>query len=125
MIGCVVLTHGDLCFGLKNTLEGMMGKQEGFSAVSNLGAGKDQICSRLKKTINRSEFKEGVLIFVDLSGSSCWQIARNIASQDRNVAVLTGVNLPMLVKFFSKREMLPFEKLVSTVKQEGEKGIKS
>ena len=125
MIGCVILTHGDLCFGLKNTLEGMIGKQEGVLVISNLGAGKDQLRSKLKKAVTDQMFGEGVVIFVDLFGSSCWQIAKNIASQDQNVAVLTGVNLPMLVKFFSKRETLPFEKLVFLVKEEGEKGIRS
>jgi mannose/fructose/sorbose-specific phosphotransferase system IIA component len=125
MIGCVILTHGDLCFGLKNTLEGMMGKQEGLLVISNLGVGKDQICVELKKAVNEDRFKEGVVIFVDLSGSSCWQIAKSIASEDQNVAVLCGVNLPMLIKFFSKRKTIPFEKLVTLVKEEGEKGIRS
>jgi PTS system mannose-specific IIA component len=126
MVGCVILTHGDLCFGLKNTLEGMMGKQEGLFVVSNLGVGKDQLCSRLKKAITDQRCGEEMVIFVDLFGSSCWQMATKVASQDqKKVAVVAGVNLPMLVKFFSKRGTLPFEKLVSLVKEEGEKGIRS
>ena len=125
MVGCVILTHGDLCFGLKNTLEQMMGKQEGLLAISNLGVGNDQIGSKLRKIVNEDRFKEGMVIFVDLFGSSCWQISRMVASEDRNVAVLSGVNLPMLVKFFSKREALPFEELVSSVQEGGERGIRS
>jgi PTS system mannose-specific IIA component len=125
MIGCIILTHGDLCFGLKNTLEGMMGKQDGFLVISNMGLGKDQLSSKLQKAINEERFKEGVAIFVDLFGSSCWQISKDVASQNKNVAVVAGVNLPMLVKFFGKRETLPFEKLVSLVKEEGGKGIRS
>jgi len=125
MIGCVILTHGDLCFGLKNTLEGMMGKQEGLLVISNLGLGKDQLSSKLKKVITEERFKEGAVIFVDLFGSSCWQISKDVASQNKNVAVVAGVNLPMLVKFFGKRETLSFEKLVSLVKEEGGKGIRS
>jgi PTS system mannose-specific IIA component len=125
MIGCVILTHGDLAFALKNTLEGMMGKQEGFLVISNLGLGKDQLSSELKKAINEKKFKEGVVIFVDLFGSSCWKLSKEIVPQGKNVAVVCGVNLPMLVKFFAKRESLSFEKLVSLVKEEGEKGIRS
>ena len=125
MIGCVILTHGDLGFGLKNTLEGMMGKQEGLLVISNLGVEKDQLCSKLKKAIDDQMFGDGVVIFVDLFGSSCWQVAKNVASQDQNVAVVCGVNLPMLVKFFAKRNTLPFEKIVSLVKEEGGKGIRS
>jgi PTS system mannose-specific IIA component len=125
MIGCVILTHGDLCFGLKNTLEQMMGKQEGLLAISNLGVGKDQIGSKLKKAAREDRFKEGLAIFVDLFGSSCWQISEMVAADDRNVSVLSGVNLPMLVKFFSKRKTLPFEELISLVKEGGKKGIRS
>jgi mannose/fructose/sorbose-specific phosphotransferase system IIA component len=125
MIGCIILTHGDLCFGLKDTLEGMIGKQEGLLVISNLGLGKNQLSSKLKKAINEERFEEGVVIFVDLFGSSCWQTAKSVAPQDQNVAVLSGVNLPMLVKFFGKREAIPFEKLVSLVKEGGEKGIRS
>lgn len=125
MIGCVILTHGDLASALKNTLEGMMGKQEGLLVISNRGMGEDQIGSKLKKAINEERFKEGVVIFVDLFGSSCWRISKDMASSDTNVAVVCGVNLPMLVKFFAKRGTLPFEKLVSLVKEGGEKGIRS
>ena len=93
--------------------------------ISNLGVGKDQIRLKLKKAITDETFGEGAVIFVDLFGSSCWQIAKNIAPQDQNVAVVCGVNLPMLVKFFSKRKTFPFEKLISLVKEEGGKGIRS
>lgn len=102
-----------------------MGKQDGFLVISNLGLGKDQLCSKLKKAITEERFKQGVVIFVDLFGSSCWQISKDVASGNKNVAVVTGVNLPMLVKFFGKRESLPFEKLVSLVKEGGGKGIRS
>jgi mannose/fructose/sorbose-specific phosphotransferase system IIA component len=125
MIGCVILTHGDLASAFKNTVEGMMGKQEGFLVISNRGAGEDRLLSKLKRAINEERFKEGMVIFVDLFGSSCWRISKDIVSPDKNVAVVCGVNLPMLVKFFAKRESLPFEKLVSLVKEEGEKGIRS
>lgn len=125
MIGCIILTHGALCFGLKNTLEAMMGKQEGLFVFSNLGVGKDQVLSKLKKAVTDEMCNEGVVIFVDLFGSSCWQMSKIIASQDQNVAVVCGVNLPMLVKFFSKRKTLSFEKLVSLVNEEGKKGIRS
>ncbi len=102
-----------------------MGKQEGLLAISNLGVGREQVHSKLEKAIDQHRFKEGVVIFVDLFGSSCWQVSKLVASPDQNVAVVCGVNLPMLVKFFSKRKTVPFEKLVSLVKEEGEKGIRS
>ncbi len=128
MIGCVILTHGDLCFGLKDTLEGIMGKQQGLSVLSNAGLGKEELTSALHQKINQKNF-DGAVIFVDMFGTSCWQTAKKVASKPSRdkgeIAVITGVNLPMLVKFFSLRGTLPLNQLVDLVKKEGEKGIKT
>jgi mannose/fructose-specific phosphotransferase system component IIA len=129
MIKCVILTHGDLCFALRDTLQGIMGKQEGLSVISNSGLGGEELTLALKKHLNEAADSEGVVIFVDMFGTSCWQTARKVATQAsgsrQRGAVITGVNLPMLVKFFSKRATLPIERLVPLVKQEGEKGIRA
>ena len=136
MIGCIILTHGDLGFGLQNTLEGIMGKQEGFSVLSNTGRGKEELFSALQKKVSEENYDQGVVIFVDMFGTSCWQTAKKVASgmlEDSNskpidqakIAVITGVNLPMLVKFFTLRESVPISQLVPLIKLEGEKGIRA
>ena len=129
MTGCVILTHGDLCFGLKNTLEGIMGKQKRLSVISNAGLGKEELISVLQKKIDQETSEDGVVIFIDMFGTSCWQTARRVASgmsgDKHKISVITGVNLPMLVKFFTLRESVPLSRLVFLVKQEGEKGIRT
>ncbi len=133
MISCIVLTHADLGFGLKNALEGMMGKQEAFSVISNTGKGKEDLIGTLQKEVEQNN-NDGVVIFVDMIGSSCWYTAKKVASGIRDglnskstnplgIAIITGVNLPMLVKFFSSRDSLSFSRLVVSIRQEGEKGI--
>ena len=129
MTGCVILTHGDLCLGLKDALEGIMGKQEGLSVISNAGLAKEELISTLKKKVDQDASEEGVVIFVDMFGTSCWQTAKKVASSmsgdQHKIAVITGVNLPMLVKFFSLRESIPISQLISLIKLEGEKGIRT
>lgn len=129
MVGCVILTHGDLCFGLRDTLEGIMGKQEGLSVMSNLGLGREELASALKKKVTDEGCAGGTVVFVDMFGTSCWQTAKKLASvsreNNRKIAVVTGVNLPMLVKFFASRESVPMKELVALIKQEGEKGIRT
>jgi mannose/fructose-specific phosphotransferase system component IIA len=129
MIRCVILTHGDLCFALRDTLEGIMGKQEGLSVISTSGLGRDELFSALTNEVNESSESDGVVIFVDMFGTSCWQTARKVAAEtgksSQKGAVITGVNLPMLVKFFGKRATLPFDQLIPLVKQEGERGIRT
>lgn len=129
MIKCIILTHGDLGSALKDTLEGIMGRQEGLSIVSNSGLGREELLSALKNKLNKEQDKDGVIIFVDMFGTSCWQTAKKVATEAGGhrgkSVVITGVNLPMLVKFFSRRQTLPMEQLVPLVKQEGEKGIRT
>ena len=134
MISCIILTHADLGSGLKNALEGIMGKQESFSVISNTGMGKERMILALRKEIEEHHTAGGVVIFVDMIGSSCWYTAQRVVSSFRSdpgtkpenrpkVAIVTGVNLPMLVKFFSSRESLSFDRLVPQIQKEGEKGI--
>ena len=136
MIGCIILTHGELGFGLQNTLEGIMGKQEGLSVISNTGLGKEELFSALQKKISQEIYDEGVVIFVDMFGTSCWQTAKKVASglteystsnlhNKPKIRVITGVNLPMLVKFFSLRESISLSEIVPLIQQAGEKGIRA
>ena len=104
-----------------------MGKQEGLWVISNSGLGREELRTVLASKVNRERDKDGMIIFVDMFGTSCWQTARKVVAEagggpHKNV-VITGVNLPMLVKFFSGRQTLPIGQLAPLVKQEGEKGI--
>jgi PTS system mannose-specific IIA component len=127
MISAVILTHGDLCFGLKSALEGIMGKQEGLFLLSNSGKGKEDLISALQDTVQQEAGRDGVILFVDMFGTSCWQTAKKVAAKPgkggRKISVITGVNLPMLVKFFAARMSVPLSQLVPLLREEGEKGI--
>jgi mannose/fructose-specific phosphotransferase system component IIA len=134
MISCIIFTHADLGSGLKNAVEGMMGKQEAFSVLSNAGMGREEMISALNREILKQAQSEGVVVFVDMAGGSCWNMAKKIRSgvtgeinrksdQPPPLAIICGVNLPMLVKFFSLRNDMPLDRLVPLVRQEGEKGI--
>src|SRR4030066_1463302 len=123
MIGGIILTHGEFGAGLKNALEGMMGKQKGLVVLTNSGLSKEKLKESLDAAIGHKEFGEGVFIFVDMPGSSCWLTAKSIKENNKKIAIITGVNMPMLVTFFSNRDRLSFEKLIDKVKETGQKGI--
>ena len=123
MIGSVLLTHGELGAGLKNALEGMMGKQAGLVVLSNSGLSKEKLTENLKQACSHPEFQEGVFIFVDMPGSSCWQTAKSLVGNHKKMVVITGVNMPMLVTFFANRERISFDQLVHKVRETGKKAI--
>jgi mannose/fructose/sorbose-specific phosphotransferase system IIA component len=124
MILALLVTHGNLASGLKDAVEQMLGQQEGFLTLSNSGlAGKDLV-ENMNQILEEQKHPSTVL-FTDIYGGSCWRSSRFVASQNPKVALVTGVNLPMLLTFFTNRNKLDFDQLLAKVVQMGEEGIKS
>lgn len=122
MFDCVILTHGDLGNCLKETVEQMMGKQQGMMVISNQGKDVESLLCRLEEIVPKGKSKE-IFVFVDLHGGSCWQTAKRFGAKRGDVVLITGVNLPMLVQFFSKRNRLSKFELLEKVVESGKGGI--
>lgn len=103
MIEIIILTHGSLGVELLKTCEMIIGKQDRVDVLTvQNGISLSDIANRLDELIE-SFGESGVLIFTDMFGGSPSNIAMSYLGQS-NVEVLTGVNLPMLLKAFSTRE---------------------
>ena len=116
MIGGLIVAHGKMGRGLLNAATVIVGEQEAIHALSN----SDLSLEQLQKEIG--SILDGIsecIIFVDCLGSS--YTASRISS--RGMPVISGVNLPMLLSFFTKRERLSLNELVEAVITDGRKGI--
>jgi PTS system mannose-specific IIA component len=98
MIGVVVVTHGQLATELLNAAETIVGDLPRFAAVS-IGWHDDTGDARagIEEAIARVEEGAGVLILSDMFGGTASNLAMSFLSQG-HVEVITGVNLPMLIK---------------------------
>ena len=98
MIGVVVVTHGQLATELLNAAETIVGDLPRFAAVS-IGWHDDTADARteIEQAIARVDEGAGVLILSDMFGGTASNLAMSFLSQG-NVEVITGVNLPMLIK---------------------------
>ena len=98
MIGVVVVTHGQLATELVNAAETIVGELPQFAAVS-IGWHEDteDARSEIEQAIARVENGAGVLILTDMFGGTPSNLAMTFLAQGR-VEVITGVNLPMLIK---------------------------
>ena len=98
MIGIVVVTHGQVATELVNAAETIVGDLPHFSAVS-IGWHEDTEDARaeIEQAIARVEQGNGVLILTDMFGGTPTNLAVTFLALDR-VEVITGVNLPMLIK---------------------------
>ena len=99
MIGVVVVTHGQLATELLNAAETIVGELPRFAAVS-IGWHEDTQDAReeIAQALSRVQQPgHGVLILTDMFGGTPSNLAMTFLAQE-NVEVITGVNLPMLIK---------------------------
>ncbi len=123
MIHIVVLTHGALGHELLKTCEMIIGKQDGIDVLTvQIGMSLNQITSQLDEIVENYE-KEGILIFTDMFGGSPSNIAMSYLGND-NMEVLTGVNLPMLLKALSiRKDMKNVKNFAEMIMQSGIESI--
>ena len=105
MIGVVVVTHGQLATELVNAAETIVGDLPHFAAVSigwheDVQDARDEIQSAMGRVKSGTS---GVLIITDMFGGTPCNLAMTFLARDE-VEVVTGVNLPMLIKAASLRE---------------------
>jgi len=98
MIGVLVVTHGQLAIELVKAAEMIVGALPRFVAVS-IGWHDDVTIAReaIGQAIERVQGAEGVLILTDMFGGTPSNLGLTFLETNR-VEVITGVNLPMLIK---------------------------
>jgi PTS system mannose-specific IIA component len=103
MIGVVVVTHGQLATELVNAAEMIVGDLPQFAAVS-IGWHDDVNDARddIAQAIERVRGEDGVLLLTDMFGGTPSNLGMTFLEKDR-LEVITGVNLPMLIKMASLR----------------------
>ncbi len=102
MVGLVVATHGRLAEELLRTAEGIVGPLEQCEAVSvAAGVSMEEARARLAEAVRRVDSGDGTLVLTDMFGGTPANLA--LTFLDEKVEVVTGVNLPMIVKLATAR----------------------
>jgi PTS system mannose-specific IIA component len=98
MIGIVVVTHGQLAYELVNAARAIVGDLPQFVAVS-IGWHDDPTAARdaIASAIDRVQGPSGVLMLTDMFGGTASNLGLTFLQSNR-VEIITGVNLPMLIK---------------------------
>jgi PTS system mannose-specific IIA component len=102
MIGIVVVTHGNLAGELVQAARTIVGDIPGIKAVS-IGWGDEAGPARgAIEAALREVGSEGALVLTDMFGGTPTNLS--LPSLSEQVEIVTGVNLPMLIKLTSHRE---------------------
>ena len=105
MVGIILASHGDFAKGILQSGEMIFGTQPNVKAVTlQPSEGPDDIRAKMEEAITTFENPEQVLFMVDLWGGTPFnQPSGLINGHEDTWAVVTGLNLPMLIEAFASR----------------------
>jgi PTS system mannose-specific IIA component len=123
MIGVVVVTHGQLATELVNAAEMIVGELPQFTAVS-IGWHDDVNDARedIAQAIERVRGEHGVLLLTDMFGGTPSNLGMTFLEKDR-LEVVTGVNLPMLIKLAGLRQSADLLAVARQLRDDGRSAI--
>ena len=123
MIGVVVVTHGQLAAELVNAAETIVGDMPAFAAVS-IGWHEDTEDARheIEQAVVRVDKGSGVLILTDMFGGTPSNLAMTFLVQGK-LEVITGVNLPMLIKLANQLEQGDLLNIARDIREQGRNAI--
>ena len=123
MIGIVLVSHARLAQELAETLEHVVGKQPQLASVSlypndDIEAKREEIL----EAVHSVEKGKGVVILTDMFGGTPSNLAHSLL-EGRNVEIVAGMNLPLLIKLASVRKTKPIHEAVLLAQEAGRKYI--
>jgi PTS system mannose-specific IIA component len=123
MIGIVVVTHGQLATELLHAAETIVGELPRFAAVS-IGWHEDAGDAReeIAQAVARVQQGDGVLVLTDMFGGTPSNLAMSFLGGD-HVEVVTGVNLPMLIKLAGLRTQASLVDAAREIREHGRNAI--
>jgi PTS system mannose-specific IIA component len=123
MIGVVVVTHGHLATELVNAAETIVGDLPNFFAVS-IGWHEDVQDARgeIAAAIEKVKQPGGVLLATDMFGGTPSNLGITFLEQNK-VEIITGVNLPMLIKAASMKDDASLTEIARTLREHGRNAI--
>jgi mannose PTS system EIIA component len=123
MIGVVVVTHGQLATELLNAAETIVGDLPSFAAISiGWHDDVDQARREIADAIARLDAGSGVIVLTDMFGGTPSNLAITLV-EDGKVEVVTGVNLPMLLKLANLRESADLLEIARRIREDGRTAI--
>ena len=122
MIGLVLVTHAGVAAELLSAAEMIVGKLELVQAVGIAPeTAAATVMAEIKEAVARVS-TDGAIIMTDMFGGTPSNMSLSFL-KDGEVEVLTGVNLPMLIRFTQDRSRLGVVELALKLRDSGREGI--
>ena len=124
MVGLVIATHGKLGEEMLNAVEMIIGPVRNARTV---GVSRESSLEELRLKLEQAILAvgtegDGVIIMTDLFGGTPANVSLTFLETDK-VEVMTGINLPMALKFFNSRDDLGLNEMAGILKTYGQQNI--
>ena len=125
MIGALIVTHGNLAFELLSAAQKIESNVGVIEAVPLEWTDTvDEAREKIAQALERIGTDDGVIIFTDMFGGTPSNISLSFLDKNR-VEIVTGVNLPMIVKFATmQHEAKDVATLAHVISEKGSKAIR-
>jgi PTS system mannose-specific IIA component len=124
MIGIVIVTHSRLGEAFIEASEFILGnKPEATVSVSiDLNENADKLREKIAAGIKKVNRNKGVLILTDMFGGTPSNLSYSFL-EEGIIEVISGVNLPILIKAVNTRKKMELGELATTLESFGKKSI--
>ncbi|NCC23963.1 MAG: PTS sugar transporter subunit IIA [Deltaproteobacteria bacterium] len=122
MIGLILVTHGSFGRALLDVAESILGPNQDCAVVEvDVTRSMDLMLSEIATCVKTADRGDGVLILTDMFGGTPTNLSLSLLAMAR-IEVMTGVNLPMLLKVLTMRDE-SLGKVATEAKNAGKQGI--
>lgn len=123
MIGVVVVAHLGIGKEMVEATQQIIPEASHFISVSvEKNEAPAAIRDKITQAMERVRTAEGVLILTDMFGGTPSNVCLSFLSQPK-VEVVSGFNLPMLIKLASLKKESSFEDVITFIQQYGQRNI--
>lgn len=123
MIRALVITHGRIGEELVRVAGMILGPQEGLEAMSNAHRSARDITEAVRAWLGEPGAAAPAVILVDDYGGSCATASQLACEGRRDAAVISGVNLAMILGFLTWRESSDHADLLARLVAKGREAI--
>ena len=121
--GIILVTHIDYGSALLRAAEFIVGPVQDCTCIQvDSSLEVQETVNRLQEAVDRLSNGHGVLVLTDMFGGTPTNLSLSLLGSRKDVEVLTGVNLPMLLRVLSNR-LLPLPELAELAINAGCEGI--
>ena len=129
-IGIIIASHGEFAAGIHQSGQMIFGEQEKVQVVTFMPSeGPDDLYAKINAAVDAFDADDEILVLAVLWSGSPFNQASRVAGEnpDRKFAIITGLNLPMLIQAYTERMInaaAGVEEVAANIIKEAKDGVK-